>query len=116
MLGPRHGSLRAAGRRVRFGGHDLTRQSMDYYIAHDDQKRGPFALDKLVAEGLTSDSRAGLSAWAKADSIEELQPLRWQLPPPNQFTTSKRRASCDLETSSKWDATRRFTQHPPLPP
>ena len=50
---------------------------MNYFIANGGQQRGPFPLDKLLVEGLRSDSmvwREGMPEWKQAGEVPELPP------------------------------------------
>jgi len=60
-----------------------------YFVAQNGQQTGPFEMSMLkqmaMARQLTRDSmvwKNGLAAWAKADSVDELQSIFEQLPPP----------------------------------
>jgi TM2 domain-containing membrane protein YozV len=51
---------------------------VNYFIANGGQQRGPFPLDKLLVEGLRSDSmvwREGMPEWKQAGEVPELRAL-----------------------------------------
>ena len=51
---------------------------MTFYIAEDDQQRGPFGIDELRSRGLQPDTlvwREGMPSWDRADTVAELRPL-----------------------------------------
>ena len=56
-----------------------------WYITRDGQNIGPFAMNQLLANGLTPQSyvwRNGLSGWQQANTIPELASLFPASPPP----------------------------------
>lgn len=58
---------------------------MEYFIALDNQRRGPFSLEQLAAEPLNADTLVwcqGMAGWAKADTVPEVRTLLEHLPPP----------------------------------
>jgi hypothetical protein len=57
-----------------------------YYLADQGQRRGPFPLQELAAQGLTPDTlvwREGMPDWQRADEVIELRP--YLPPPPGQY-------------------------------
>jgi hypothetical protein len=55
-----------------------------YYLAESGQRRGPFPLEQLPAQGLTADTLVwteGMPQWQRADEVIELRPY---LPTPPQ--------------------------------
>src|SRR5262245_7662507 len=58
---------------------------MNYYIVVDGRRKGPLALDELVAHGLERDSpvwHAGLRDWTRADEVPAIQDVVATVPPP----------------------------------
>jgi GYF domain 2 len=56
-----------------------------FYLADGTQRRGPFPLEQLPAQGLTADTlvwREGMADWQRAEDVVE---LRRFLPVPRQF-------------------------------
>ena len=65
-----------------------------YYLADDGQRRGPFPIEQLPAQGLTPDTLVwseGMPDWRRADELIELRPYlppppgHYLPPPPNQY-------------------------------
>jgi len=65
---------------------------MEYYITTGNGKYiGPFGKDKLIANGLTSDTlvwREGMTAWTPARLLRELDDITGEMPPPLEMTLS----------------------------
>lgn len=56
-----------------------------WYIAHNGQQSGPFALNQLMQQGLTAQThvwKAGMTAWQPAADVPELASLLASAPPP----------------------------------
>ena len=57
----------------------------EYFLADGGQRRGPFPIDQLYAQGLTPDTlvwRAGMAQWERAEDVIELRPYLPAQPPP----------------------------------
>jgi hypothetical protein len=58
---------------------------MEYYVARDGRKSGPFAPEQLPDEGLAADTlvwHQGMGSWQRADAVAALACLLDRLPPP----------------------------------
>jgi hypothetical protein len=62
---------------------------VDYYIASDQQRLGPFTIEQLAMQGLQPNTfvwREGMPEWAPASTVPELLPLLTVQPFPGQST------------------------------
>ena len=57
----------------------------EYYLADGGQRRGPFPIEQLRAQGLTPDTLVwcpGMAQWERAEDVIELRPYLPAQPPP----------------------------------
>src|SRR5262245_26492396 len=58
---------------------------MKFYMVMDGQRKGPFPLEELAAQGLERDTlvwHTGLHDWRQADRVPALQDVIATIPPP----------------------------------
>jgi GYF domain 2 len=66
-------------------GHAPSSSPLGFFVILNDERRGPFALEELAAQGLEHDSLvwyAGRRAWTRADELPVLDELLLTIPPP----------------------------------
>ena len=63
---------------------------MKYYIVINGEQKGPFSIDELRLQGITSETlvwKEGYSGWVRAGIVPELSGL-FTTPPPHDSTNS----------------------------